>query len=203
MAFKPTDNTAAQPVTDASSNTWQQHAHQYQVGSLDGMTAAASRENAEKHLQPMHLDDHQGRANVEKQYGVKVKENNGKYEYHSQENGKDKVLFSTDATPKGLEEGSKKLDSLVQAKEKELEAKHPGIVFAKAGDDLGDQKRLAPDGNAVSTGEKVTARNPSLKELASLEAALEHSAPSYKSPDGKPLHIQFPDKPVFQTAIRN
>jgi hypothetical protein len=199
MAFKPTDNTAASPVTDASSNTWQQHAHQYQVASLDGITSASSRDNAEKHLQPMHLDHPQGRADVEKQYGVEVKENNGKYEYHSQENGKDKVLFSTDATPKGLEEGSKKLDGLVQAKEKELEAKHPGIVFAKAGDDLGDQKALARDGNAVSTGEKVTARNPSLKELAGLEAALEHSDPSYKSADGQPLHVQFPDKPVFKS----
>jgi hypothetical protein len=96
------------------------------------------------------------------------------------------------------QQGQAKMREMVQAKEKALEAKYPGITFAQDGDKLGYQHKIGQDGNAVPTQEPVTAREPSLKELAGVEAALATSDPSYKSTDGQPLHIQFPDKPMFK-----
>jgi hypothetical protein len=66
------------------------------------------------------------------------------------------------------------------------------VKFVHPAAELGKQKQ--PNDTADGTGPMVNARNPSLKELAGVEAALKNSP----RPDGEPLQIQFPDKRQVQ-----
>ena len=106
------------------------------------------------------------------QNGFTIKVVNGKYEYHHRVNGVDEIAFTTDGSQA---EAEKQLHLLVEKKEAELTAKY-GVQFSQAGDKTTVQ-------NPVDESKsEATCREPSLKELEALEAAL--SANKY-SPDGK------------------
>lgn len=98
------------------------------------------------------------------------------YEYKISVNGADKVLFTTDATQKGLDDAEAKLAKLVQDKQDELN-KTFKVTFSKEGDDVIQQWIEKPD-CTWERGPMIKARSPQLLELYGIEAAIYRSQPS-------------------------
>lgn len=121
--------------------------------------------------------------------GVDVTEKDGKYEYRLSGNSKGDVLFTTEASDKGLDAGGKKLKELVEEKVKSIKNEYR-VTFAREGDDVVKQW-VRKDDCSYAQGKMIKARDPMLKELVGVEAALERSQPSNVTPDGKGAKIHF------------
>ena len=107
---------------------------------------------------------------------VTVTRKGEKFEYSISYDGKDKILATTDATTKGLEEADKKLTEQVLEKMKELE-KTFSVTFSKAGDDVVKQWIEKAD-CSWERGEMIKARNPNMIEIHGIQAALYRCQPS-------------------------
>jgi hypothetical protein len=104
--------------------------------------------------------------------GLTIRIVNGRYEYHELVNGKDQVAFTTDGTE---DDANKQLHELVEKREAELTAKY-GVQFAKKGE-------TASFKDIVGYPKTDECREPTLKELEGLDAAL---SKNQYTPDGKP-----------------
>lgn len=112
----------------------------------------------------------------ESKTAVTVVRKGEKFEYSISYDGKDKVLATTDATTKGLEEAEKKMTDLVLEKMKELE-KTFNVKFSKEGDDVVKQWVEKAD-CSWERGVMVKARNPNMIEIYGIQAALYRCQPS-------------------------
>ncbi|MEZ4537430.1 MAG: hypothetical protein R3D26_20880 [Cyanobacteriota/Melainabacteria group bacterium] len=74
----------------------------------------------------------------------------------------------------------------VPGKIKELEAKY-GVHFARPG----EQKPRQLDNEGNAKGKELDIRDPNMRELKGVEAALSKASPSHKGADGKPLTFYF------------
>lgn len=100
-------------------------------------------------------------------------------------------LLALDITDNQAE--SDKQPDQIEQKEKELEDKY-GIKFGQPGDAIG--QKIDVKGNP--TGEWAYARKPTMEELQALEAALQHSEPSFRpNADGTPVRVNFSDDSVL------
>lgn len=140
-------------------------------------------------------------------FAVDVSVKGKTYEYKISLNGADKVLFTTDATAKGLEEAEKKMAELVKEKQEKLE-KDFKVAFSKEGDDVIKQWIEKAD-CTWERGPMVTARSPQLIELCGIEAALYRSQPSNldrTGAEGVKFHFlkdnYYKDQPVLAYYVR-
>lgn len=74
----------------------------------------------------------------------------------------------------------------VTGKIKELETKY-GVHFARPG----EPKPRQLDGEGNAKGKELDIRDPNMRELKGVEAALSKASPSHKGADGKPLTFYF------------
>ena len=142
------------------------------------------------------------------QHAVDVTLKGTTYEYKISVKGKDLVLFTTDASPKGLDEAEQKLAKLVQDKQDEL-TKTFKVSFSKEGDDVILQWIEKAD-CTWERGPMVKARPPQLLELHGIEAALYRSQPSQldtTGQEGVKFHFlkdnYYKDQPVLAYFVRN
>ncbi len=139
-------------------------------------------------LQDAHIEGTGGPANeavkqFEKNHQVDVVSKGDKYEYRLSVNGSDKLLFTTDATDKGLKEAEQKLRALVDGKIAHMK-KTFNVSFSTDGEEVAQQWVEKAD-CSWERGPMVKARAPRLGELYGIEASLYRSQPSHRSNDGR------------------
>lgn len=98
-------------------------------------------------------------------------------------------MFQTEASDKGLDEARQKLKELVEAKIDSIK-KDFRVTFSREGENVVKQW-VRKDDCSYEQGKMIKARDPMLKELVGIEAALLRSQPSNVAPDGKGAKIHF------------
>lgn len=121
--------------------------------------------------------------------GLDIKTNpDGKQEYSLKYNGEKITIGTVENTRDGFREINKSLKEFTRVKEAELESKY-GIKFAHPGD---PKPRQMPEENSKRAGKELEVRDPKLREVLGIEAALEKANPSHASMErGKPLTFYF------------
>ncbi|MCA9805363.1 MAG: hypothetical protein KC777_25510 [Cyanobacteria bacterium HKST-UBA02] len=113
-----------------------------------------------------------------------------KLELSLQYNGEKLVIGRVPDSPDGLKEIKKDLKEFTDLKQWELENKY-GIKIARPGEP-GPRQQIVQKDNSIKFGKELAVRNPSLKELLGMEAALEKSAPANTSGNAKePVKFYF------------
>lgn len=134
---------------------------------------------------------------LEKRYGVEIREKDGRYEYVLKANGKETVLFDSDKSAEALREAEQKLRDTAEAKMKELEEKY-GIQITREGEEVKGFGH-GSDRDTVYHG-----RTPTLRELTALEEALKRSADTRVTNDpSKPLTVTFVREESFAFGFYN
>ncbi len=114
----------------------------------------------------------------------------GKLEFSLKYNGEKLVLGNFENNDKGLKELGKALKEFTELKRWELEKTH-NIKIARPGDPAPRQQIGSMDG-PPKQGKELALREPRLKELLGIEAAMERANPSHKTGDSKtPLKFYF------------
>ncbi|HEY9788479.1 MAG TPA: hypothetical protein V6D17_24025 [Candidatus Obscuribacterales bacterium] len=133
---------------------------------------------------------------LEEKYGVDVRTNGNRYEYYAKVDGKDKLMFVSDASGEGLRQSDRQLKEMVEKRTKELEDKYK-IKIMKEGERTVPEERFDEKANRMRFGDKIPARSPKLGELEELAKALEKSQPSNLTGDPKnPMKVAFLSKPL-------
>lgn len=134
----------------------------------------------------------------------------GKLEFSLRSNGEKVTIGSVDKTHEGLREINKTLKEITDKKQAELENKY-GVKFAKPGDSMPRQQvdsNSNSSNNSASneaashhghnhdrqnnTGKELAVRDPKLRELLGVEAALAKANPSHATTDNsKKLNFYF------------
>lgn len=140
--------------------------------------------NQEKNLEKKEIPEGP-KSDLEKRYGVEIREKDGHYEYVLKANGKETVVCESYKSVDGMREAEAKLREAAEEKIKEIEEKY-GIKITKEGE------TVSGVGHDEDRDRKFHARTPTLKELAALEEALKRTGDSCVTRDpSKPLAVTF------------
>lgn len=114
-----------------------------------------------------------------------------KLEFSLRNGGEKTVLGSVEPTRAGMQEITKSLKEFTELKKWDLEQRF-GVQFASPGGEQRIHQQVqGPDG-APKPGKELNLREPKLRELLGIEAALEKANPSHKVEEGgKPLTFYF------------
>ncbi len=159
-------------------------------GTIDTFAAMPGGLQARAHLHHQFKDS----------YGVSTRGENGLYRYELQAGGEHKTLFSTEPSNRGLRQAESLLGEMSRQMQGGLTAKYR-VEFSRPGE-LIEPPWLKTDTPGKETN-PIGARAPRLDELIGIGAALEHSAPSHLSADGKQgtkFHF-YPDRQVHVGAL--
>lgn len=165
--------------------------------------AARAPENdgtGDKSLKPEDLQKHF--QDLQKKYGVNlgIKDGHFTMSLSGTEGQYARGSGEIKATPEGLKDVEKALDTEAKERIKKLESDYPGIKLRPPGQFLGNQEdtclaerglRPKENPNAPSA---IKSRQPTLTEIKALEDALASSGDNTKTLNGKPLLITYADK---------
>ena len=113
----------------------------------------------------------------------------GKLEFSMRYKGEKLTIGSVEKTGDGFKEINKSLKEFTELKKWELENTY-GVKFARPGEPGPRQMDRDSKGREVP-GKELEVRDPKLREVLGIEAALEKANPSQKSANGKPLTFYF------------
>lgn len=123
------------------------------------------------------------REDLQKRFGVQMREVNGVTQVYFRAGGKDNVLFTTDSSDAGLAEAGRKLQGAVEAKMQEL-TKNYKVEFGKEGEDV-EPAIIVRSNCDEDRGDMIHAKQPTLPQLFGLEEGLKRSRPSQLTDTGK------------------
>ncbi len=123
------------------------------------------------------------RQSVEAQYEIKIEEQDQKYKYSYQADGKKYTVLESEASDKGLAIAKSELDRLAQEKAKSIEQQYK-VSFATSGEPV-MREQLLNDDCSSTKGAMIYAKTPTLRQLQATELALQQSQPSQMLSDGK------------------
>lgn len=113
----------------------------------------------------------------------------GKLEFSLKNNGEKLTIGTVDKTREGFREIDRTLKEMTSLKQLEIENKY-GVKFAQPGDPKPRQQ--VENDTSGKQGKELDVRNPKLRELLGVEAALAKANPSHTTGDGgKPLKFYF------------
>ena len=133
----------------------------------------------------------------EEKHKINISNSNGTLTYSLDAHGRRGVLFKTDASEYGLREAEFKLNSLVSARQKQIEQRY-AVKFATPGDIVDHQR---PTEDSQTRSHLVFAVQPELYQVEGLLSGLEKSGPTSFAVGAHDMKIYFlSDKAVLDKA---